>query len=322
MPASIRWAMAMQLADASRRYLNALLAEGRSPHTLRGARSALKELLAFLASIGVEAVAQLDREALMRYREELAWRLTAKGTPLSVRSQLELITHVAGFCRYHVAQGWLLADPSKNLPRPKKPRRLPRAIMETTEVARMLAEPDMTTARGYRDRVILEVLYSTALRREEVANLLIDHIDTAGGYLFVREGKGGKDRVVPIGQSVCDLVKSYLAGIRPEWPNVGREKHLFLNRWGKGMDPQAVAHVVHKYAQRAGIEKPISTHSFRHSCATHMLRNGAPIRQLQEMLGHASLETTQVYTRVTINDLRAMHSKFHPREQPDEGTAK
>jgi len=308
----------MRLADASRRYLNALLAKGRSPHTLRGAKSALKELLGFLASIGVEALAQLDREALMRYREELAWRLTAKGTPLSVRSQLELITHVAGLCRYLLAQGWLLADPSKNLPRPKKPRRLPRAIMETTEVKRMLAEPDMTTARGYRDRVILEVLYSTALRREEVANLLIDDIDTAGGYVFVREGKGGKDRVVPVGQSVCDLVKSYLAGVRPEWVNAAGDKHLFLNRWGTGMDPQAVAHVVHKYAKRAGIDKPVSTHSLRHSCATHMLRNGAPIRQLQEMLGHASLETTQVYTRVTINDLRAMHSKFHPREQPDE----
>lgn len=305
----------MPLADALRRYLNQLLAQGRSRHTLRGARSALKQLMAFLDSIGIAAIAHLDHEALMRYREELAWRLTAKGTPLSVRSQLELLMHIAGFCRYLAAQGWLLADPSKNIPRPKKPRRLPRSIMETKEVERMLAAPDTTTLRGYRDRAILEVLYSTALRREEVANLLIDDIDTDGGYVYVREGKGSKDRVVPLGQSVCDLVKSYLTGIRPEWVNAAKGKHLFLNRWGKGMDPQAVAQVVHKYARRAGIEKPVSTHTFRHSCATHMLRNGAPIRQLQEMLGHASLETTQIYTRVTINDLRAMHSKFHPREQ-------
>ena len=305
----------MPLADALRRYLNQLLAEGRSHHTLRGAKSALMQLMAFLDSIGIAAIAHLDHEALMRYREELAWRLTAKGTPLSVRSQLELLTHITGFCRFLIAQGWLLADPSKNIPRPKKPRRLPRSIMETKEVERMLAAPDTTTSRGYRDRTILEVLYSTALRREEVANLLIDDVDTDGGYVYVREGKGGKDRVVPLGQSVCDLVKSYLTGIRPEWINAAKGKHLFLNRWGKGMDPQAVAQVVHKYARRAGIEKPVSTHTFRHSCATHMLRNGAPIRQLQEMLGHASLETTQIYTRVTINDLRAMHRKFHPREQ-------
>jgi integrase/recombinase XerD len=305
----------MPLADALRRYLNQLLAQGRSRHTLRGAKSALRQLVAFLDTIGIAVIAHLDHEALMRYREELAWRLTAKGTPLSIRSQLELLTHIAGFCRFLIAQGWLLADPSKNIPRPKKPRRLPRSIMETKEVERMLAAPDTTTLRGYRDRTILEVLYSTALRREEVANLLIDDVDTDGGYVYVREGKGGKDRVVPLGQSVCDLVKSYLTGIRPEWANAGKDKHLFLNRWGKGMDPQAVAQVVHKYARRAGIEKPVSTHTFRHSCATHMLRNGAPIRQLQEMLGHASLETTQIYTRVTINDLRAMHSKFHPREQ-------
>jgi integrase/recombinase XerD len=187
--------------------------------------------------------------------------------------------------------------------------------MEPKEVETMLAEPDTTTLRGFRDKVILEVLYSTAIRREEVANLLLDDIDTDGGYVYVREGKGSKDRVVPLGQSVCDLVKSYLSGVRPEWVGSATDKHLFLNRWGKAMAPNAVWHVVRKYARGAGIEKRVSTHTVRHSCATHMLRNGAPIRQLQEMLGHASLETTQLYTRVTINDLRAMHSKFHPREQ-------
>lgn len=305
----------MELADAGRRYLNQLLAEGRSRYTVRGARSALKELTAFLGRIGLGEVGQLDAAALLRYREELAWRLTPKGTPLSVRSQLELLGHLANFCRFLVVQGWLLVDPSEKLPRPRKPQRLPRSIMETAEVERILALPDTRTPRGYRDRVMLEMLYSTALRREEIANLLLDDVDPETGYVFVREGKGGKDRVVPLGRSVCTLAKSYLTGIRPEWVGAGRDKHLFLNRWGRGMEPNAVWWVVHKYAKRAGVEKPVSPHSFRHACATHMLRNGAPIRQLQEMLGHASLTTTQLYTRVTINDLRAMHSRFHPREQ-------
>ena len=305
----------MELADAGRRYLNQMLAQGQSRYTVRGARSALKELTAFLNRIGLDQVEALDAAAVLCYREELAWRLTPKGTPLSVRSQLELIGHVANFCRFLVSQGWLLADPSAKLPRPKKPQRLPRSIIETAEVERILALPDMQTPRGYRDRVMLEMLYSTALRREEIANLLLDDVDLQTAYVFVREGKGGKDRVVPLGRLVCALVASYLTGIRPDWVGAERDKHLFLNRWGRGMEPNAVWSVVHKYAKRAGLEKPVSTHTFRHACATHMLRNGAPIRQLQEMLGHASLTTTQLYTRVTINDLRTMHTRFHPREQ-------
>ena len=210
----------MLRADAVRRYLNQLLAEGRSRHTVQGAKSGLKELLAFLDGLVVSEVSQLDHDTLMRYREEIAWRLTAKGTPLTVRSQLELIGHVNTFCRFLVAQGWLLADPSAKIPRPHKPQRLPRAIMETNEVERILAVPDVTTPRGYRDRVMLEMLYSTAIRREELAKLRIDDIDLDGGYVFVHEGKGKKDRVVPLGKSVCELVQSYLTAIRPEW--VGR----------------------------------------------------------------------------------------------------
>jgi site-specific recombinase XerC len=131
----------MPLADALRRYLNQLLAQGRSRHTLRGAKSALKQLLTFLGSNGIETIAQLNHEALMRYREELAWRLTAKGTPLSVRSQLELLGHIASFSGFLVAQGWLLADPSENIPWPKKPRRLPRSIMEPKEVSAYWPHP-------------------------------------------------------------------------------------------------------------------------------------------------------------------------------------
>jgi integrase/recombinase XerD len=305
----------MRLIDARRLYFNHMLALGRSHLTVRGAKSALKQLLEFLCTLGVQTVAQLDRDALMRYREELAWRLTPKGVPLAVRSQLELLGHIAAFCRFGVAQGWWLADPSETIPRPKKPARLPRSIMDTGEVERLLKTPDTGTLRGFRNLVMLEVLYSTALRREELANLRLDDVDVDGGYVFVREGKGGKDRVVPLGASVADRVRSYLVDIRPRWPGVGKDPHLFLNRWGRGMGPNSVGAVVKRCARGAQLAKPVATHTLRHSCATHMLRNGAPVRQLQEMLGHASLETTQLYTRVTINDLRSMHAKFHPREQ-------
>jgi integrase/recombinase XerD len=229
-----------------------------------------------------------------------------------------LLGHVRAFCRFLVREEWLLFDPSAKLTNPKRPKRLPKAILETTEVDSMTCLPDLHTLRGFRDRVMLEILYSSALRREEIANLTLNDVDTQTGYVQVRSGKGGKDRVVPVGKSVCDLIESYLKGIRPEWPNANRTDALFLNRWGNKMNPIAVWSVVKKYAKLANIQKPTSTHTFRHSCATHMVRNGAPIRHIQELLGHESLETTQIYTRVTINDLREMHQKFHPREK-DQG---
>lgn len=305
----------MQISDAIRRYRNHMLAMGRSLCTISGAKSALNQLATFLEKMDITDITQINRDALMQYREELSWRLTFRGTPLMIATQRSLLGHISAFCCYLVAEGLLLADPSLTIPRPKKGKRLPRNIMETHEVEEILALPNMRDLRGFRDRTIMEILYSTALRRAEVADLLISNVDAEGGYIFVREGKGRKDRVVPLGKSVCDLVKSYLTGVRPQWPNAKKDKHLFLNRWGNPMNPNAVGAAVKKYARLSNIQKQVSTHSFRHSCATHLLRNGAPIRQLQEMLGHESLESTQVYTHVTINDLLEMHRKFHPRER-------
>ncbi len=305
----------MLLSDAVRRYLNAMVASGGSPHTVRGAKSALKELAAFLDSAGVTEVERVDHEALLRYREELSWRLTRKGTPLAPRSQSELLGHLRAFCRWMVAQDWLVSDPSKRIPNPRKPRPLPKAILDESEVQRILAQPDLHTPKEYRDRVILEVLYSSAIRREEVAHLQLNDVDTEHGFLIVREGKNRKDRAVPIGAGVCSLLQTYIAGVRADWIGAARDRHLFLNRFGQSMGPNAVWHVVRKYARAAKIDRTVSTHTFRHSCATHMLRAGAPIRHLQEMLGHESIETTQIYTRLTITDLKAAHRRYHPREQ-------
>ncbi len=307
----------MKLTDAIRQYLNAMNAIGRSPHTVKGARSALKELTVFLQHLDVNAIEHLDHDTLMHYREELAWRLTPKGTPLTPRSQSECLGHLRAFCRWLVDNDLLVGDPSAKIPNPKKPQQLPKAILEPKEMKKILHQPDMSTATGYRDRVILEVLYSTAIRREEVANIKLEDLDTDSGYLMIREGKGRKDRVVPLGDNVCQLIDTYLIGIRADWLNADNDPHLFLNRWGTGMSPTAIYQIVKKYAKAARLKKPVSTHTFRHSCATHMLQNGAPIRHLQEMLGHVSLETTQVYTRITINELKKIHSRYHPREQDD-----
>jgi integrase/recombinase XerD len=292
-----------------------LIAEGRSPTTVRCCKYGLRRFVAFLATLQIEHIEQLDHEALMRYREDVSWRLTAKGTLLSPGFQVGLLCYVRTFCRWMVDQDWLVADPSKRVPIPHTSHHLPKAIMEYDEVQRVLSQPDMHTALGFRDRLIMEVLYSSGIRRAEVAHLRVDDVDTEHGFLIVRNGKGGKDRAVPIGANVSVLLNTYLAGIRLDWPGAKNDAHLFLGVGGRGLKPGTVADVVQRHSLAAGLTKPVSTHSFRHACATHMLRAGASIRHIQELLGHASIDSTMIYTRVTINDLRVAHRQFHPREQ-------
>lgn len=308
----------MRLTDAIRSYLNASAAEGRSPHTLGGAKYALKGLAAYLESIDVLHVEQLDADALQRYRDDLSWRRTKHGTPLLARSQAGLLGHLRSFCRWMVGQDWLVSDPSAGIPNPRRPQQLPKAIMKPVEVQSILAQPDTHTPTGFRDRVILEVLYSSGIRRQEVVRLLVADVDLEQGFLMIREGKNSKDRVVPIGPTVCELLQSYLTGIRPDWIGAKKDRHLFLNRFGHGMHPMAVWQIVRKSRAGAKIEKPVSPHTFRHSCATHMLQAGAQLRHLQELLGHASIETTQIYTRLTISDLKEAHTRYHPREKERE----
>lgn len=306
----------MLLTDALRRYLNARQAEGWSHHTLDGAKYGLQGLVTFLATLDIEQVEQMDGEALQRYREHLSWKRTKRGQPLQARSQSELLSQVRSFCKWLLAQDWVIADPSAKLANPRRSRRqLPKAVMKQDEVQRLCDQPDLQTPTGFRDRTILEVMYSSGIRRQEVVNLQIGDVDLEAGVLMVREGKFSKDRVVPIGKQAGTWLRSYLAGIRPDWPKAKRTRALFLNRFGDPMHPMAIWQIVNKAKRKAGLEKAVSPHAIRHSCATHMVQAGAPLRHIQELLGHNSIETTQIYTQLTITDLKEAHGRFHPREQ-------
>lgn len=305
----------MRLSDAIRRYLNAMQAEGWSHHTLGGAKYGLKGLAEFLETIDVNTIEQMNADALQRYREHLSWARTKQDMALQPRTQAGLLSHVRSFCKWLVAQDWLVADPSARLANPRRSRRqLPKSIMKPAEVEILCAQPDPQTPTGFRDRTILEVLYSSGVRRQEVVNLRVEDVDLDGGLLMVREGKFSKDRVVPIGEQACNLLRSYLAGIRPDWIGAKKTRHLFLNRFGNPMHPMAVWQIVHKAKLKAGLDKPVSPHALRHSCATHMVQNGAPLRHVQELLGHNFIETTQIYTQLTIADLKDAHGRYHPRE--------
>lgn len=294
-------------------YLKHLKTLRRSFYTIKGARSGLKNFCRFLEEERISTIEELTLDVLEEYQEDLAFRVTNKGTLLASRTQAQLLGVVKSFTRFLKAKDYLLHDPGEAIKLPKKPKRLPRVILNTNEVKKLIEAPDARTNRGYRNRIILEILYDTAIRRSELANLKVCDLDLASGYSKVN-GKGNKDRVVPLSSRVCDLVRNYILMVRPSFLNGDDPGYLILNRWGHKMDVNGIWAVVKRCTKQANLKKNVSTHTFRHACATHMLKNGAPVRHLQEMLGHESLESTQIYTKVTINDLKEIHSKYHPSE--------
>lgn len=305
----------MNVNEAVQSYLKHLQTLGRSLHTIKGSRSALKNFAQFLEQEHVIEIEDLTTDVLEEYQQDLAFKLTAKGALLCLRTQGQILGIVKGFTCFLKNQDYLLHDPGAKLKLPRKPRKLPKAILNAVEVKKLMAAPDIRTNNGYRNRVMLEILYDTAIRRAELAGIKINDIDLNSGFILIC-GKGDKERVVPMSKKVCELVKNYTLGVRPSFINEKDNGYLFLNRWGDKMDANAVWAVVKNCVSLAKIKKNISTHSMRHTCATHMLKNGAPVRHLQEMLGHESLESTQIYTHVTINDLKEIHKKYHPSENP------
>ncbi len=295
-------------------YLDELKILNRSPLTIRNIRNALKQMISFLETESITELDQFNRDVLTLYQEELTYRLTDKGKQLSARTRGKYLCCIRGFTKYLYEQDYLAADLSKTIKLPRQPQRLPKVILNTAEIKKMMAAPNMQTNDGYRNRIILEILYDTGIRAAEMAGIKTNDLDLVNGYLHVRSGKGEKDRVVPVSSRVCELIKNYLLMIRPAMLKGKDKGFLVLNRWGMLMTPTAVWAIVKKCTHLAGIKKNVTTHTFRHSCATHMLKNGAPIRHIQELLGHESLESTQIYTKITINDLKEIHAKYHPGE--------
>ena len=206
----------------------------------------------------------------------------------------------------------LLYNPASDLELPRRGRRLPRDVFTAEEVELVIAQPDVRELSGLRDRAILEVLYSTGLRRMEVVKLTVFDIVHERGTVMVKEGKYAKDCVVPIGDRALTWIEKYVQDARPQLLTNPNDPILFVNRWGEAMTPGALTLIATKYVKASGIGKPGSCHAFRHSCATLMLEGGADVRYVQEMLGHDSLDSTAIYTHVSIRALKEVHTRTHP----------
>ena len=271
----------------------------------------LRQFFAYLEGQGVVSLAAITRDLVEGFRTHLFYR-KHKGKPLSVATQASRLTAAKSFLKYLVRENVLLADVASTVDLPKLQRTLPRVLAEE-EVARVLQGPDIHTLTGIRDRALLETLYATALRNGELGALQLEDLDWDRRALWVRLGKGQKDRVVPIGDEALAWLEEYLRRVRPQWVLRDEEQHLFLHLRGGRLVHESVRKIVVRYSQAAGLQG-VTPHTLRHSCATHMLARGAGLRHLQVMLGHESLVTTQHYTRLDLSDLHKVLRRCHPRE--------
>ena len=239
----------------------------------------------------------------------------ADGGRLSTSTQHARLSALRSFFGFLAREGKLLVDPAASLVLPKKRRSLPRSLLTPKEALRLVESIETKTPMGHRDRAVVEVLYATGIRNAELRGLTLADFDAEAGTLFVRAGKGGKDRMLPLGPLVTAIVSDYVQIARPKLAKRSGVTSLFVSNHGWPLWPASVVRTVDLAARRAGIKKAVRPHRLRHACATHMLQGGADVRHIQRLLGHSSLSTTEVYTRVEIGDLKAVHKRFHPRER-------
>ena len=266
---------------------------------------------------GIDDPQAVTLEFLQAYQELLYEYRKRGGQPLAVATQAQRLVPVTHFFTWLRRSGRLAINPASDLLMPKPDRRLPEATLTSAEMTLVLAAPDLSRRLGLRDRAVLEVFYSCALRRAELIALTVNDVDFDRGTVFVRCGKGAKDRYVPIGERALFWLRLYLELVRPLFAADQNAPQLFLSSVGKPLCADWLSRRIRRYLAAAGVDKNGSCHLLRHTVATLMLEGGADIRYVAEMLGHARLETTQRYTRVSIDRLRHVHATCHPAAGPN-----
>lgn len=283
-----------------------------SPRTVETRERALTGFFAWAGERGLERPGEVTKPVLERYQRHLFYRRKANGAPLSFRTQGARLGPVRAFFKWLARENYILFNPASELELPRPETRLPAAVLTAAEAEKILREPDLQTPHGLRDRAILELLYATAMRRREATELKVWDVDYARSAVMIRQGKGCKDRVVPLGERAQAWLEKYRDEARPQLATGRDENALFIGRFGAPFEEKRLTKKVGAYVRAAGIGKPGACHLFRHTAATLMLENGADIRFIQALLGHEKLDTTQVYTRVSVAKLAEIHRATHP----------
>jgi len=300
-----------QALDAQRaKFLEALKIHRCSPATIKSRDGSLALFFRYLAGQDIADVRDVSRQTVKDYQ---LWSLGQDYTPMTVVSRMQALRR---FFEHLETTDVILVNPCAGIPLPRLGQRLPKAVLTEQEAKALLNMPDTQTAVGIRDKAILETFYSTGIRLEEMARLTIHDVDHRNGFVRVNKGKFAKDRMTPLGRKACDYIREYLQKVRAEWSKSNRdERALWLSSKAPHgpLKSQAIEVMVKQYGRHAGIEKHVTPHVWRHTCATHLVADGANIAYVQRLLGHRSLRTTQIYTRTTIAEIKVTHSQAHPR---------
>lgn len=278
---------------------------GLASKTLEAYGRDLSQFAAYLADYDIAEPRSIDEASMLGFLDLLTKQ------KLAAASIARKMTAVRCLIKYLILEREITKSPLEAIPATRQPKRLPKSL-DVDEIAKLLNAPQISNELGLRDRAMLETLYATGLRVSELINLKTDDVNLKMG--FVRcIGKGDKERIVPIGEIAAHLIDAYIDRARSRLAGGQRSEYLFLSKLGKPMSRVMFWMIVKKYAAAAGIVKPITPHTLRHSFATHLLERGADLRSLQEMLGHASIATTEIYTHVTRDHLREVYKESHPR---------
>jgi len=294
-----------------------------SADTLDVRRRTLLLVADWLDDRDVTLGAQVTTKILERYQRHLAAFRKPNGQPLGITTQHGYVRDLKAFFSWCVRKGHLPADPAAALDYPRPVKTLP-VLLSAADVQAIMAGPDLATPTGLRDRAMLETFYSTGMRRMELVRLAVDDLDVSTGIARIVQGKGRKDRLVPVGKRALGWIVRYAAEARPLLACDATERRLFLNKTGGPLSRNQVTDLVRGYYDAAGIAKKDACHLFRHTMATQLLENGCDIRFIQAMLGHGSLNTTAHYAQATVHRLKAAHAAFHPAEldgQPEPDAA-
>jgi integrase/recombinase XerD len=305
----------MSFEEQAERYRAHLEVRHYAMRTIVNHVSALRLLFRFFGETRVSDVAAVTTATLLAFQKWQHHEPTQRGTARGVRYQNRVLAAVRGFFRFLRDDGAIPHDPAAALEYAREPETLPKNILTPGEARRIIEAADPSTVLGYRDRVILETLYATGIRKTELLNLCLADVNLEDEILRINGGKGAKDRVVPLTRVAAAGLETYIKAVRPQLLGRKKSETLFPSLRRGELSDTALGHLVDKYARKANVKKHVTCHLWRHSCATHLLQNRANLRHVQEILGHRSLATTERYLHLTITELKEAHRRFHPREK-------